>query len=145
MTRGTRPDDYSQHASEPDPDSILDLEIGEDIEFQDYRIILRSLFILEEAIGLSDSRLKTIAQVLRDKRIAQVGVRHYLHEILNTHGSWDAKHFTLWYGDEGVRPNNGWGDDKIVDVLCSWYHSDIGLPDKLSFTRYDGQERTFYI
>ncbi|MCP4549282.1 MAG: hypothetical protein GY835_22750 [bacterium] len=102
-------------------------------------MLLRARSILAQ-YGLPDrdeATLRAIASLCR-RRIAAVGVRQYVYEILGGRANRPAREFKLWYGDEYLAPKN---NDKLVDFLVMHGR----LPDKIEDRNGSGNRQTFYI
>ncbi len=106
---------------------------------QETRVLLRARSILAQ-YGLPErdgATLHAISSLCR-RRIAAVGVRQYVYEILGGRANRPAREFKLWYGDVSLAPKEG---DKLVDFLVMHGR----LPDKIEDRSGSGKRQTFYI
>jgi hypothetical protein len=106
---------------------------------QETRVLLRARSILAQygPPGQDRAALRAISLLCR-RRIAAVGVRQYVYDVLGGRANRPAREFKLWYGDESFAPGNG---DRLVDFLVTQGR----LPDKIEVEDGSGRAQTFYV
>ncbi len=104
---------------------------------QETRVLLRARGIILAQYSPPDRDMADLQAIssLCQRRIAAVGVRQYVYDILGSKANQPAREFKLWYGVETVSPND---NGKLVDFLLR-----RGLPDKIEETT--GRQQTFYL
>ena len=107
------------------------------IPIRDARVVLKARAVLAQH-GLDDGlSVSDACRQLRERKVAEMGVRRYLYDILGALANRPAdRGVTLWYGDEPFSLNgpNGRGRVSVVDLLVGLAGADgRGLPDRIEF------------